>query len=122
MLTETLMLAVAVGLIMVAWMGQSLNRLLPPGGLPLRSRRRPESQKLDCCFAGFLLNYNPGMGNVIEFPPDPVIEAYKKDVDRTLIRRNLALTAEERLVQLTRLQEFAEELRRAGVTARKTRD
>ena len=27
---------------------------------------------------------------------DPVIEAYKKDVDRTLLRENLKLTVEER--------------------------
>jgi hypothetical protein len=47
-------------------------------------------------------------------PPDPVIEAYKKDIDRTLIRENLKLTPDERLKNLERLQEFAEELRRAG--------
>ncbi len=46
--------------------------------------------------------------------PDPVIEAYKKDVDRTLLRANLARTVEERLQNLGRLQRFAEELRRAG--------
>ena len=45
---------------------------------------------------------------------DPVIEVFKKDVDRTLIRENLKLTPEERLLQLMKLQEFAEELRRAG--------
>jgi len=28
---------------------------------------------------------------------DPVIEAYKKDVDRTLLRENLKLTPEERV-------------------------
>ena len=48
-----------------------------------------------------------------EIEPDPVIEAYKKDVDRTLIRENLKLTVEERLANLAALQEFAEELRRA---------
>ena len=31
---------------------------------------------------------------------DPVIEAYKKDVDRTLIRENLRLTVDERFQQL----------------------
>jgi hypothetical protein len=45
---------------------------------------------------------------------DPVIEAYKKDVDRTLLRENLKLTVEERLRNLMRLQRFAEEMRRAG--------
>ena len=48
------------------------------------------------------------------FEPDPIIEAYKKDVDRTLIRENLRLSVEQRIEDLMRLQEFAEELRRAG--------
>jgi hypothetical protein len=47
-------------------------------------------------------------------PYDPVIEAYKKDVDRSLIRENLKLTPEERLLKLHRLRLLAEELRRAG--------
>lgn len=46
--------------------------------------------------------------------PDPVIEAFKKDVDRTLLRENLILTPEERLRKLMRLQRAAEELARAG--------
>jgi hypothetical protein len=53
--------------------------------------------------------------------PDPVIEAYKKDVDRTLIRENLRLTVEERFEKLFHLQEFALELRRAGREARRKR-
>ena len=43
---------------------------------------------------------------------DPVIEAYKKGIDRTLIRENLRLTVEQRFDNLMRLQEFAEELRK----------
>jgi hypothetical protein len=43
-------------------------------------------------------------------PPDPVIEAYKKDVDRTLIRENLRLTVEQRFDKLMALQRVAEEL------------
>ncbi|HLG22172.1 MAG TPA: hypothetical protein VI382_05095 [Candidatus Manganitrophaceae bacterium] len=46
--------------------------------------------------------------------PDPVIERYKRDIDRTLLRENLKLTVEERFRKLIRLQRFAEELRRAG--------
>jgi hypothetical protein len=46
--------------------------------------------------------------------PDPVIEAYKKDIDRTLIRENLKLSPEEQLRKLVRLQRAADELRRAG--------
>jgi hypothetical protein len=58
-----------------------------------------------------------------ESPPklwvDPVIEAYKRDVDRTLLRNALRLTPEERLVELQRLVEFAEEMRRAGREAKR---
>ena len=50
---------------------------------------------------------------------DPVIEAYKRDVDRTLIRENLKLTPDERLRKLIELQRFAEELGRAGRRARR---
>lgn len=61
--------------------------------------------------------YNRSMVRAPRTEEDPVIEAYKKHVDRTLIRRNLMLTVEERVIQLAKLQEFAEELRRS--TARK---
>ena len=54
--------------------------------------------------------------------PDPVIELYKRDIDRSLIRENLKLTPEERLTQLMSLQEFAAELRRAGHAAEEERD
>jgi len=49
---------------------------------------------------------------------DPVIEAYKKDIDVTLIRENLRLTVDQRFQQLMKLQQFAEDLRRAGRKAR----
>jgi hypothetical protein len=45
---------------------------------------------------------------------DPVIEEYKKGIDRTLLRENLKLSVEQRLRQLMELQKFAEELQRAG--------
>lgn len=48
---------------------------------------------------------------------DPVIEAYKKDVDRTLIRHVLQMTVEERLLSLERCLRDAAELRRAGMAA-----
>jgi hypothetical protein len=51
--------------------------------------------------------------------PDPVIEAYKKDVDRTLIRENLRRTLDERLDNLQALYDFAQEVRRAGAEARR---
>lgn len=52
--------------------------------------------------------------NTLSLQPDPVIEAYKKDVDRTLIRENLRRSVEERFLNLIALQRLAEELRRAG--------
>jgi len=56
---------------------------------------------------------------VASLPPDPVIEAYKRDIDRTLLRENLKLTVEERFLKLMELQRFATELRRAGQHARR---
>lgn len=55
-------------------------------------------------------------------PPDPVIEAYKRDVDRTLLRANLRLSVEQRIRQLMELQHFAAELRRAGEAAKAAHD
>jgi hypothetical protein len=52
---------------------------------------------------------------------DPVVEAYKKDIDRTLIRENLRLTVEQRFEKLMSLIQFAEELRRAGQQVMPTR-
>jgi len=53
--------------------------------------------------------------------PDPVIEAYKKHVDRTLLRENLKLTVQQRIEKLQRALELVEEARRAGREARKRR-
>jgi len=52
-------------------------------------------------------------------PPDPVVEAYKKDVDRTLIREMLTLTPEERILKLQDFVAFAVELQKAGRQLRK---
>jgi hypothetical protein len=46
--------------------------------------------------------------------PDPVIEAYKAGVDRTLLRERLARTPAERVDDLVALLDFAEELAAAG--------
>ena len=54
--------------------------------------------------------------------PDPVIEAYKKDVDRTLLRSNLKRTAEERIDAAIAWQRFAEDLRAAMREAKGRRD
>jgi len=63
------------------------------------------------------------MLNMNDFPPrrssgNAVIECYKRDVDRTLLRENLKLTVEQRLDQLMVWQRFAVEMREAGRRAR----
>jgi hypothetical protein len=58
---------------------------------------------------------------VPDHPPlekDPVIEAYKKEVDRTLLIENLRRPIAERLSNLVARQRLAEEARRAGRAAR----
>ncbi|MGH2670997.1 MAG: hypothetical protein ACRDH5_18110 [bacterium] len=51
--------------------------------------------------------------------PDPVIEVYKRDIDRTLIRENLKRSIEERIDALMQLQHVADEFRRAGQRLRR---
>jgi len=58
------------------------------------------------------------MGDAAASHIDPVVEAYKPGIDVTLIDRNLALTPEQRLLQLMEMQRFADELARAGWSAR----
>jgi hypothetical protein len=52
--------------------------------------------------------------NVTPPKSDPVIEAFKRDIDRTLIRERLKLDPEQRMVELIRLQAWANELAQAG--------
>ena len=49
-----------------------------------------------------------------EFEPDPVVEAYKRDIDMTLLRENLRRSVDERVRNLMALQRLAEEVQRAG--------
>ena len=58
------------------------------------------------------------MGEPTSGGPDAVIEVYKRDVDRTLIRENLRRSIQERLEALIQLQRFAEALREAGRSVR----
>lgn len=46
--------------------------------------------------------------------PDPVIEAYKQGIDRSLLRANLRLSPAERLRRLEELLQFAQKLQEAG--------
>jgi hypothetical protein len=53
-----------------------------------------------------------------QIEPDPVLEAYKRHVDRTLLRQNLMRTPQERWANITAALRLAEEMRRAGAKAR----
>jgi hypothetical protein len=55
----------------------------------------------------------------VSLEPDPVIEAYKQHIDRTLLIENLKLTPTERLRKLMALQQFATALREAGKKVRR---
>lgn len=45
--------------------------------------------------------------------PDPVVDAYKSGVDRTLLRENLKLTPDERLRKLANMMRSLTEVREA---------
>ena len=45
---------------------------------------------------------------------DPVVNAYKRHIDRTLLRQNLRRTVTERVENLIALQRLAVEARRTG--------
>lgn len=49
---------------------------------------------------------------------DPVVEVYKRDVDRTLLRENLKLTVEERFQRFQAFMEGVATLRNAGARTR----
>lgn len=50
---------------------------------------------------------------------DPVIEAYKKGVDRSLLRENLRLTPDERLRKLAAFMRSLQEVRAAAEAGRR---
>ena len=45
---------------------------------------------------------------------DPVVEAYKRDIDWSLVRENLRKTPEERVLGLIDLIRLADEAQKAG--------
>lgn len=52
---------------------------------------------------------------------DAVVERYKRDVDRTLLRENLRLSVDERLRRLSEWQQAGSELQRATSLAKQAR-
>jgi hypothetical protein len=53
-------------------------------------------------------------------PGDQVVAAYKKDIDRTLLRENLKKTPEQRVRALQAHVRLADEARRAGAALRRS--
>jgi hypothetical protein len=53
----------------------------------------------------------------VSLDPNPTIEAYKRDVDRTLLRENLRLSPTERVRKMTAALRFAEAVRASRVKA-----
>ena len=69
------------------------------------------------------MGHTPAMADAsgivpVSLDPDPVIEAYKKDVDRTLLRENLKLTVEERIQKMIAALRLVEEIRRSRSAAK----
>jgi hypothetical protein len=52
------------------------------------------------------------------FPIDPVIEAYKRHVDESLLRENLKRTPEQRIVAIMKMNELVEAMRQAVSASR----
>lgn len=61
------------------------------------------------------------MGDADSMYRDPIVELYKRDIDRTLLRANLKLTVTERFQRAMEHARFADELRRAGRELRNVR-
>ena len=91
-------------------------------GSPLRGEAGGEPTRKDAVAhlgAGGAESAGPAPGRPAamragEASPDPVVEAYKRHVDRTLLRQNLRRSASERVENLIALQQLAVEARRAG--------
>ena len=54
-------------------------------------------------------------------PDDPLIEAYKRDIDRSLLRENLKKSPEQRVRGLQSLARLADEARRARRSLKRTK-
>ena len=64
-------------------------------------------------------DHHPGrIADELAPEPDPVVDAYKCHIDRTLLRQNLRRTVTERVENLMALQRLAVEARRAGQSLR----
>jgi hypothetical protein len=107
------------------WFGddsRAIPSLLRAAGPQLEKQQHPERDAPEpgACYPAPVTR-SPDAAAILRkygIEPDPVIEAYKKDVDRTLLRQNLMRTPEERWANLRAATRLADELRRAGAPAR----
>ena len=76
---------------------ETIARLLAAAGFELHAELRPRS------------------------PQDALVDAYKRDIDRTLLRENLRKSPEQRVRALQALTRLAAEARRAGAARRRAR-
>ena len=76
---------------------ETIARLLAAAGFELHAELRPRS------------------------PEDALIDSYKRDIDRTLLRENLRKSPEQRVRALQALARLADEARRAGAARRRAR-
>ena len=65
--------------------------------------------------------FNLAVELVAPTPIDPVVDAYRHDIDRSLVRENLSKSPDERLESLAALGRLAQEARRGGRMARRRR-
>ena len=54
----------------------------------------------------------------VTLDPWPVIEVYKKDVDRTLLQENLKLTTGQRIEKMISALQFAEAVRHSKIKSK----
>jgi transcriptional regulator with XRE-family HTH domain len=65
--------------------------------------------------------FNLAVELIAPTPVDAVVDAYKRDIDRSLVHENLSRSPEERVKSLAALGRLAEEARRSGRAARPRR-
>lgn len=80
-----------------------------------RGQSSPSVETLSRLLAAAGFTYRPAIAPLVS--ADPVIEAYKLDVDRSLLRENLKRSVDARVRALSALSRLAKEARRAGKAA-----
>jgi hypothetical protein len=75
---------------------------------------KPAISMRQCRYTRIVEPHEPAFMTV-SLDPTPAIEAYKKDVDRTLLRENLRLTTTERVRKMIAALRFAETVRASRV-------